>query len=118
MTIRNQNVIIYRGDSTMIDIAVTQEDGTPYDPATGAQFKYRVAETSHEDEVDVLISKSSDPSGGITPIIGGVEVVITTADTTAFDPGIYYHELKLFDGVDEATTMVGAFIVRPSLLMS
>jgi hypothetical protein len=117
VTIRNQNVEIYRGNSALLEIDLTQADGLPYNPALGTQFKYRVSNTPDSEEVDSWIRKSNVPGGGIDPITGGVSVTINVADTTNLESGIYYHELKAYLGSDESTAMVGAFVVLPSLRM-
>jgi hypothetical protein len=30
-------------------------------------------------------------------------------------PGVYYHELKVYNSGDVSTAMVGAFVIRPAL---
>lgn len=114
MTVRNQNVKVYRANSATISIAVTQADGTPYDPTLNAQFRYRVALTSHADDSEAMVQKSL--GAGIVSITGGVAITINPEDSD-FDPGIYYHELQVIDGVDKSTAMIGAFVVKKAVRM-
>lgn len=116
MTIRNQNVRVYRANSASITIGVTQADGSAYDPTLGAQFRYRVALTSHADDSDAFVIKSL--GAGITQVTGGVAVALAPEDTSELDPNIvYYHELQVIDGVDKSTAMTGAFVVKKAVGM-
>lgn len=114
MTIRNQNVKIYRANSAVLSVAVTHADGTAYDPTLGAQFRYRMALTSHADDSEALIQKYL--GAGIASITGGVAITLNPEDTD-FDPGVYYHELQVTDGVDKSTAMTGAFVIKKSVRM-
>ena len=114
MTVRNQNVKVYRGNSASLSIAVTQADGTPYDPSMNAQFRYRMAKTSHALDGESLARKSL--GDGIANVAGGVTITIDPADTD-FNPGVYYHELRVEDGADVSTAMIGAFVIKPAVQM-
>src|SRR6267154_1853527 len=114
MTVRNQNVKVYRANSASISVAVTHADGTPYDPTLNAQFRYRVAMTSHADDSEAMVQKSL--GAGIVSITGGVAITINPEDSD-FDPGVYYHELQVIDGVDKSTAMTGAFVVKKAVRM-
>lgn len=110
MTKRNQNIKVCRGDSASVVVDVTQADGTEYDPTINAQMRYRVARTSHATDNEALVRKSLG-SGIVSSPTGHVTITLNPEDTD-FEPGIYYHELKVHDGVDVATAMQGAFVVR------
>lgn len=117
MTIRNQTVKVNRGDTTLLFVALTQADGTPFDPSLGAVFKWRLARTSHSSEDKSLVRKSV--GNGLTVVtspVKGVNVALAAQDTDFF-PGLYYHELKVFDGADVTTAMTGTFIIKRVLLM-
>lgn len=117
MTIRNQDVKVNRCDSAVLFIALTQSDGTPFDPTSNAVFKWRMVDTSHTPEAEAHIRK--DISSGITVVtspVKGVNVALTKDDTD-FPPGIYYHELKVWDTNDVSTTTSGAFIIRRAIKM-
>lgn len=114
MTVRNQNVKLYRGNSAVLSVAVTQADGSPYDPTLGAQFRYRVALTSHADDSESMVQKSLGK--GIAAITGGVAITLGPDDTD-FDPEIYYHELQVTDGTDKSTAMTGAFVIKKAVRM-
>ena len=114
MTVRNQNFKIYRGNSATLSVAVTQADGSPYDPTLNAIIRWRLAKTSSSDEVDALARKSL--VSGITLAPGGVNIVLDPVDTD-YPPGVYYHELKIEDAGDVATSMTGFVIIKPSVSM-
>lgn len=57
MTVTSQNLRVRRGDSIAVTIAITQADGSPYDPTIGSVIRYRMARTWHTPEADVLIAK-------------------------------------------------------------
>ena len=114
MTVRNQNVKIYRGNTVSLSVAVTQADGSAYDPTLGAQFRYRVAKTSHATDDEAMVRKALND--GIASVTGGVTITLGPDDTN-FDPGVYYHELRVADGNDVSTAMIGAFVIKPAVQM-
>lgn len=114
MTQRNQNVRVYRGNSVSLTVGITQADGTAYDPSLEAQFRYRMAKTSHASDAETLIRKSL--GDGIENVEGGVRITVDAAETN-LEPGIYYHELRVGDVGDVFTVMVGAFIIKQALQM-
>ena len=117
MTIRNQDVKVNRGDSVTLFIASTQADGTPFDPTINAVMKWRMVDTSHDLDADAWIRK--DLGSGITVVnapIKGVNIDLSKEDTN-LQPGIYYHELKVWDVNDVTTTTSGAFIIRRAVIM-
>ena len=117
MTIRNQDVKVNRGDSVVLFIALTQADGTPFDPTLNAVIKWRMVDTSHDLDEDAWIRK--DLGSGITVVntpVKGVNVDLSEDDTNLV-PGIYYHELKVWDVNDVTTATTGAFIVRKAVVM-
>jgi hypothetical protein len=112
MTVTNQDASIYRGDSAKIFVAVTAADGTPLDQTVDATYQYRMSPTSHTPDVDCLIKK--ELGAGLSLATGGVNVALSSIDTDQ-PPGIYYHELKVYNAGDVSTAMVGAFIIRKAL---
>lgn len=115
MTVRNQTIKIYRGDTASRFIALTHADGTPYDPSINVTFKWQVARNAHTPDDRVLIRK--EIGNGITTGVGGVTIELNAANTNLV-PGLYYHELKVFDAEDVSTAMTGVFIIRQSLGMA
>lgn len=112
MTIRNQTVKINRGDTALLFVALTQADGTPYDPTVNAVIKWRLSRTSHTSEDRALVRKYL--GNGITNVaapIKGVNIALAAEDTDFF-PGLYYHELKIWDNNDVMTAMTGTFIIK------
>lgn len=117
MTIRNQTVKVNRGDTVTLFVALTNADGTQFDPSATAVFKWRLARTSHTSEDKSMVRKSI--GNGLTVVsapIKGVNIVLAAQDTDFF-PGLYYHELKVFDGGDVTTAMTGTFIIKRVLMM-
>lgn len=111
MTIRNQTVKVNRGDTALLFVALTQADGTPFDPTINAVIKWRLARTSHTSEDMAMVRKSlSSGIATVTSPIKGVNITLKAEDTDFF-PGLYYHELKVWD-VDVFTAMTGTFIIK------
>lgn len=115
MTITNQNATIYRGDSAILPVTLTAEDGGPFDPAMATSIKYRLSRTWHSPEEEALVVKEF--GNGISAITGGVQVELSKVDTN-LEPGFYYHELKVQQNADRATMMVGTVIIKKALRMT
>ncbi len=115
MTQVNQNFKMYRGNSQVIRVDLTTADGSPYDPLVGAVLRWRLAKSPYATEVESLIKKYLND--GITGATGYVQIALEPTDTEDLQPGLYYHELKVWDGDDVATAMVGHAVIRPSISM-
>ena len=77
MTVTNQNIKVYRGDTAALHVALTRADGTPYDPTTpGIAIKYRIALSPGGGE---LVAK--DLNDGIVAETGGVAISLSVADS-------------------------------------
>lgn len=114
MTQTNQNIRVYRGDTATLTIAVTQADGQPLDPGTNPTVEWRMARNWHSPEAEVLVRK--EPGEGMTLATGLVEIALETADTD-HPPGLYYHELKIWDADEAATSMTGVVVIKPAMRM-
>lgn len=114
MTITNQDVDVYRGDSALLEIQLTDANGDPFALTAGGTLKYRVAPTAHASEDETLIRK--ELGAGIDLLDGVAEVTLLSEDTDII-PQDYYHELKIYDLGDVATSMTGNFKVRWALRM-
>ena len=117
MTIRNQNAKINRGDSVTLFVALTQADGTPFDPTLEAVIKWRLLRNAYDTESSALVRK--DLGAGITIVtapIKGVNISLSASDTNIF-PRYYFHELKVFDGGDVTTAMSGLIILKRAVQM-
>ncbi len=117
MTVRNQNAKINRGDSVTLFVALTQSNGTPFDPSLNAMFKWRLLRNGYDLEPSALVKK--DLGAGITivnTVPKGVNILLSAADTDLF-PRFYYHELKVFDGGDTSTAMTGLIILKRTVKM-
>jgi hypothetical protein len=115
MTITNQDVDVYRGDSALLEISLTDANGDPFALTAGGTLKYRVAPTAHSSEDESVIRK--ELGAGIDLFDGVAEITLLSDDTDHIVPEDYYHELKIYDLGDVATAMTGNFKVRQSLQM-
>ena len=118
MTIRNQNAKINRGDTVTLFVALTQADGSDFDPSLNAVMKWRLLRNAYDQEAGALIKK--DLHSGIevvTSPIKGVNISLSASDTNLF-PRYYYHELKVFDSGDVATAMTGLVILKRAVPMT
>jgi len=113
MTISGQNVTVYAGDTQTVAVQLTDANGAPFTLSANGTVKYRVTETSH-DSADPEIAK--ELNAGILMDQNVAEVTLLSADTN-LPPGIYYHEMKIYDLGDVSTAMTGAFVVRNALNM-
>lgn len=114
MTIANQNLRLYRGDSHVVHVTVTQADGTPYDTSVpGVTMKYRMTRFPFDDSMS---SVQKSLGSGIEEATGGVDITLEPADTD-LPLGLYYHELKVWNGDDVATAMTGFVVIRRSAQM-
>lgn len=117
MTIQNQTVKVNRGDTVLLFVALTQADGTPFDPTINAVMRWRLSRTSHTPEDKSLVRKSiGDGIEVVTSPVKGCNITLEAGDTDFF-PGLYYHELKVWDVGDVTTAMTGTFIIRRVLAM-
>jgi len=114
MTIANQDVDIYRGDSALLEVQLTDANGDPFALTSGGTIKYRVANTSHATEDETLIRKEL---GNGIDLQDGVALIYLMSEDTDMKPQSYYHEVKIYDQGDVATAMVGNVQIRQSLRM-
>ncbi len=114
MTVTNQNFKVYRGDTWILHVDLTEADGSPYDPTLEAVIRWRLATSPHATEAEALVRKSL--GDGIAVVEGGVDIILESGDTDQ-KPGLYYHELKVWDEGDVATAMTGNMVVRRAVPM-
>jgi hypothetical protein len=110
MTVANQIIKVRRGNTAALSIALTQADGTPYDPGIGAVVKWRMARNWHS--IEVLVTKTLGAGLELSP--GRVLVSLDAADTD-FVVGNYYHELSVQDGGDVASAMIGTVVIKAAM---
>ena len=108
MTIVNQVIDVYRGDSAMVEVALTDALGAAYDPTIpGVTVEWRMSRTAYS---PTLVRKASG-NAAVSATVGMVSIGLTAADTDVA-PGEYYHQLSVFDGSDVYTAMTGIMRVR------
>lgn len=118
MTQTNQVIDVYRGDSKLVLVDLTNaDDGTPFDPtAPGINIQWRMACTMFGlDQPSALdpgpvLAKSLGQ--GITALPGQVQITLTPTDTN-LEVRKYRHALRIYDGADVATTMTGWVVIHP-----
>lgn len=117
MTVKNQNVKINQGDTVTLFVALTQADGTPFDPTINAVIKWRLLRNAYDDVSEALVKK--DLGSGIVTVtspIKGVNISLDVVDTN-LPVRFYYHELKIFDVGDVTTAMTGLVIIKRAVQM-
>ena len=107
MTVRNQNFSMHVGEAKTVFVALTNEDGSAFDPA-GSTMEWWLAKTSHSDKI---MQKKLGEGLRLSP--GGVCIVLASADTYDLPPELYYHELKLNIG-STGLSVVGTVHLRPA----
>lgn len=112
MTITNQDVEIFRGDSALLQVTLTDVNGALLVLSAGGTIKYRMSDNSHSGDDRVHIRK--ELGNGIL-LVNGVASVALLSEETDLSPDLYYHELKVYDGGDVATAMTGSFNIRQAL---
>lgn len=117
MTAINQVVRINRGDSAEIFIALTNPDGSPFDPeATGVIPRYRIAPTSWATDAQALVA--IDGIGPAMSVVsGGLEIALSPTQTDLPPTRSYYQELRLDDADDIDVVMTGVVFILPALRM-
>lgn len=117
MTVKNQNVKINQGDTVTLFVALTQADGTPFDPTINAVMKWRLLRNAYDDALEALVKK--DLGTGITIVtapVKGVNIALNVVDTN-LPVRFYHHELKIFDVNDVTTAMTGLVIIQRAVQM-
>lgn len=117
MTVKNQNVKINQGDTVTLFVALTQADGTPFDPSLNAVIKWRLLRNAYDGVSEALVKK--DLGSGIVTVttpVKGVNISLNVTDTN-LPVRFYYHELKIWDVNDVTTAMTGLVIIKRAVQM-
>jgi hypothetical protein len=108
-----QDIEVYAGEIRTIVVTITNNNDRAVEDLTGASVSWKVksGSTTHiSKSVGSGITLASDPTTGVCSI------ALQASDTSSLS-GSYSHEVRvtLADGTI-ATTTVGRFIVRPTLI--
>jgi hypothetical protein len=114
MSTANQIIRVYRCNSAIASVTITMGDGSAFDPALEAAFKWRMAKNWHSPEDEMLLSK--ELGTGIVKTATGVEITLDASDMD-HPPGIYHHELKI-EGDEIVTAMIGSVVIKPAMRMT
>src|SRR5262245_65451881 len=118
MTQTNQTIDVYRGDSKVVLVELTNaDDGNPFDPtAPGVTIQWRMAQTMYGIDGPTVLDPgpllAKSIGNGLTPSPGQVQILLTPTDTDR-EARQYVHALRVYDNGDVASTMTGTFLVRP-----
>jgi hypothetical protein len=104
----NQNFQLFRGEDKVLLV-----DMTGYDLATATALEWWLARSSYAEGEDILINKIL--GAGITVTDAKLEITLTSADTAALSPDIYYHELRLVQTAAVKVALTGNVLIRMSL---
>jgi hypothetical protein len=109
-----QNFALSVGDDQLLQIAVTNPDGSPKD-LTGGSVSWCFAVGPGN---IALVTKAPGTGLTITNASGGLfQVALAAADTHGRSPGKYHHEARLTDAsADHQVIMTGTMILQPSSL--
>jgi hypothetical protein len=110
MTATAQNVTMYRGDTAILTVTVTDSDnGDAAKNITGATVRYVAVRRG-----TAYITKTVG-SGIVltTPASGILTITLDPADTDDLTPGEYEHEVEITDGDGNVSTVtVGTLTIR------
>jgi hypothetical protein len=111
-----RNFDLFRKNTKTLNVTVLNAAGTAVN-LTGAAIKWWLSKNPHSSGDDVLILKEIGEGISIVSAVAGtIEIVLGSADTD-LPPGLYYHELKIFSGSSETTSMRGIVYMRSALNM-
>ena len=122
MTVANQTIDVFRGDSRLVLVTLTNaDDGTPFDPtAPGIDIQWRMAQSLYGLDGPTVLDPgpllAKSLGSGIVPSPGQISITLTPQDTD-IEAREYIHALRIYEGGDVASTMIGTFLVRPMRAM-
>jgi hypothetical protein len=116
MTMTNQDIALYKGESRLLFVEIDLADGQPFDPE-GSTLQWWVGKsTSAIANGDVVIKKALGT--GINLVTGGIEIELLAEDTADLVPNYYAHQLAIFGPAgDVSIALVGTMVLRPSMDM-
>ncbi len=112
MTATEQNVTMYRGDTAIITVTVTDSDNEDVAKnLIGCTARYIATSRGV-----AAITKTSVDDGGIvltTPASGILTITLDPEDTADLEPGLYEHEVEITDGDGNVSTVtVGTLSIK------
>ena len=114
MVATGQDIELYAGDSTQIDVQIFATDGTTVLDLSGTTVNWAL--TSVYDKSRLLIVKTSAVSGQVTitdATNGLVTILVEPVDTRNLGGQPYYHEVEVIDLAQATVTVLtGAAIIK------
>lgn len=113
------NFTIYRGDSSILDVAATDYAGSPLD-ISGGTLLFTIKSNARQLDDDAIVRKSSEPGGGIdiTDAAGGIATInLLPIDTSeVYAPADYVWDLQyVSSGAYIYTLTDGVVSIRPDV---
>lgn len=99
-----------RGDYQEIDFKIVDEDENPVD-ITSYQKRFSVKVQKSDPDSEVVLTKIS-PNEDIVDLDTGLVRVILKPEETRLPVGTYYFDLKLYNGQEVRTPVMGKFRVK------
>jgi hypothetical protein len=116
VTARNQDFKLYQGDSLTLEVALTNADGTDYNPLEAQAMTWILTREPSEFASAGIVKTL--PDGGISTISGGIAITISASDTQGLALGPWLHQLRASDAADVAVMMEGTAIIRRAIATS
>lgn len=112
-----QNIVVHRGNTAEIIVDLDTVEGDPFFASgPGIEIEWRLATNDNRVAVTLVRKTLSDGTIEKTADGNGVKFMLAAADTD-FRCRKYYHEMKIYDGIDVATVMIGEMEIQPALVM-
>jgi hypothetical protein len=114
MTATAQDFTIYKGDTLVITVTVTNSAGAAKD-LTSASIEWSAG---HSPDRPANITKTTAEGGGvsITNAAGGIFTITLTATDTAAMDDVYFHRAQVTDsGSNVSTVLTGWITVKENL---
>lgn len=95
-----------RGDSRVLEVPVTNADGTPFD-LTGCTvyFTLNLSETPTDDGTDTTAVIKKGITSIPDPELGVVDIPLTNADTQPLTEDTYWYDIQLKDNSGNITSL-------------
>jgi hypothetical protein len=114
MTATNQDFRVYAGDSAVLDVTLSTADGTPLQLDDTVHLKWLMTRYPQDESKAVIVKTLGD---GIEKVDAGVAISLVNNDTAGLPFGAYRHELKIWNGPDTNTAMVGTAVIMKCVRM-
>lgn len=112
MTIKAQDLELYAGDTLVLNVTVTGNDGTAQNLASCTIEWGMYRQYTH---TQALLKTTASGITITSAINGRFDIALSPADTVTMQPGLYNHEAEITDGSGNVSTV---FEGRLNLIVS